>query len=89
AYRKANKDKDPAAVTALGYDAYLVIRAAIARAKTTDGPKLRDAINATKNFPGAAGTITFDENRNAVKSAVIKTVKNGKFVYMDTIQPSK
>ena len=89
AYRKANKDKDPAAVTALGYDAYLVIRAAIARAKTTDGPKLRNAINATKNFPGAAGTITFDENRNAVKSAVIKTVKNGKFTYMDTIQPSK
>ncbi len=87
AYRKANKDKDPAAVTALGYDAYLVIRAAIARAKTTEGPKLRNAINATKDFPGAAGTITFDENRNAVKSAVIKTVKNGKFVYMDTIQP--
>jgi branched-chain amino acid transport system substrate-binding protein len=87
AYRKANKGKDPAAVTALGYDAYLVIRAAIAKAKTTDGPKLRDAIAATKDFPGAAGTITLDENRNAIKSAVIKTVKNGKFVYMDTIQP--
>ncbi len=86
AYR-ADFKQEPAAVTALGYDAYIVILDAIKRAKSTDGPKVRDAIAATKNFAGAAGMITLDENRNAVKDAVIKVVKNGKFTYLDTIHP--
>ncbi|MGE5581869.1 MAG: ABC transporter substrate-binding protein [Bacillota bacterium] len=86
AYRK-EYNKEPAAVTALGYDAYILILDAIKRAKSTDGPKLQRALSKTKNFPGAAGLITLDENRNAVKNAIIKTVKGGKFVYLDTIQP--
>lgn len=79
--------KEPAAVTALGYDAYLVILDAIERAGSTDPEKIRDEIAKTKNFPGAAGIITLDENGDAVKSAVIKVVKNGEFVYLDTIEP--
>ncbi len=38
---------------------------------------------------GAAGVVNFDENRNAIKSAVIKQVKGGKFVYLDTVEPKK
>jgi branched-chain amino acid transport system substrate-binding protein len=86
AYRK-QYSKEPAAVTALGFDGYLVARAAIEKAATLDTVKIRDAINATKDFPGAAGIINFDENRNATKNAVIKTVKDGKFSYLTTIQP--
>ncbi len=86
AFRKDSK-KEPAAVTALGYDAYILILDAIKRAKSTDTLKVRDALAKTKNFPGAAGVITLDENRNAVKDAVIKVVKGGKFTYMDTIHP--
>lgn len=88
AYRK-KYNKEPAAVTALAYDAYILILDAINRAGTIDSVKIRDEIAATKNFEGAAGMITLDENRNAVKSAVIKTVKAGKFTYMDTIEPKK
>ena len=87
AYRKKYAGKEPAAVTALGYDAYLVILNAIKKAKSTNGPKIQAALVATKNYPGAAGTISFDENRNAIKSAVIKVVKDGKFTYMDTVKP--
>ncbi len=87
AYREANKGNDPAAVTALGYDAYILILDAIKRAGSTDRVKIREQLAKTKDFPGAAGFITLDENRNAVKNAVIKQVKNGKFVYLDTIQP--
>ncbi|MCR4435725.1 MAG: ABC transporter substrate-binding protein [Clostridiales bacterium] len=87
AYRDENGGKDPAAVTALGYDAYILILDAIKRAGTTDTVKVRDELAKTKDFEGAAGVITLDENRNAVKSAVIKQVKGGKFVYLDTIQP--
>lgn len=88
AYRKQYK-KEPAAVTALSYDAYLVILDAIKRANSTDPVKIRDQIAKTKNFPGAAGVITIDENNNAVKDAVLKVVKNGKFTYLDTIKASE
>ena len=86
AYR-AEYGKEPAAVTALAYDAYILILDAIKRAGSTDPVALRDAIAATEGFEGAAGIITLDENGDAVKNAVIKQVKNGQFVYMDTIEP--
>ncbi len=79
--------KEPAAVTALAYDAYILILDAIERAGTTDPVALRNAISETTDFEGAAGIITLDENGDAVKNAVIKQVKNGEFVYMDTIEP--
>jgi len=78
AYREKYK-KDPDAVTALGYDAYLVVRAAIERANSLDPQKIRDEIAKTKDFEGAAGVITLDENGDAVKDAIIKVVKDGKF----------
>jgi branched-chain amino acid transport system substrate-binding protein len=88
AYRQ-EYNKEPAAVTALSYDAYLVILDAIKRANSTDPVKIRDAIAQTKDFPGAAGVITIDENNNAVKDAVLKVVKDGKFTYLDTIKPEE
>ncbi|HEX3184310.1 MAG TPA: ABC transporter substrate-binding protein, partial [Pyrinomonadaceae bacterium] len=54
----------PDALAALGYDSMRVLADAITRAGTTDGTKLRDAIAATKNFPGITGTITIDKDRN-------------------------
>ena len=50
---------------------------AISRAGSTDGEKIRDALAATKNFPGASGTITIDENRNAQKPIVILQIVPG------------
>lgn len=85
-YRKANPDKEAAAVTALGYDAYIVILDAIKKANSSDPVKIKEQLAKTKDFPGAAGMITLDENGDAVKDAVIKQVKNGKFTYMDIIK---
>lgn len=84
-YRKQYQ-KEPAAVTALGYDAYILILDAIKRANSTDREKIREELAKTENFPGAAGFITLDEDGNAIKNAVIKQVKGGKFVYLDTIE---
>jgi len=78
---------DSNALSALGYDAVLMLVDALRRAGTTDGPKLRDALAATKNFRGVTGVITLDEQRNATKSAVILTVKNGKFHFYETVAP--
>ncbi|SFC89132.1 ABC transporter substrate-binding protein [Clostridium uliginosum] len=88
AYRK-KYNKEPSACTALSYDAYLVILDAIKRADSTDPVKIRDEIAKTKKFPGAAGVITIDENNNAIKDAVLKVVKDGKFTYLDTIKPEE
>lgn len=86
-YKKYNKE--PAAVGALGYDAYLVILNAIKNANSTDPVKIRDEIAKTKNFPGATGNITIGPDRNAIKAAIIKKVVDGKFKYLDTIEPDK
>jgi branched-chain amino acid transport system substrate-binding protein len=85
-YRAIYKE-EPAAVTALGFDAYLVIIAAIEKANSIDPMKVRDEIAKTKDFEGAAGVITLDENGDAVKDAVIKVVKNGEFKYLSTVKP--
>ncbi|KUO71605.1 MAG: branched-chain amino acid ABC transporter substrate-binding protein [Clostridia bacterium BRH_c25] len=87
AYKAEYPGKEPAAVTALGYDAYLILIRAIEAAGTADSVKIQEALVAIKDFQGAAGVVTFDENRNAVKSAVIKTVKDGKFTFMDVVEP--
>ncbi len=87
AYKKRWDGKTPDALAACGYDSALVLADAIKRAGTTDGPKLRDAIAATKNFPAVTGTITINENRDATKSAVILAIKNGQYEYLETVEP--
>ena len=77
----------PDAFAALGYDAVKLLADAITRAGGTDPQKLRDAIASTKNFPGVSGTITINPERNATKSAVILTIKDGAVHYFDTVQP--
>ena len=41
----------------------------------------------TAGFSGITGRITIDAQRNATKSAVILTVKDGKFAYVETVAP--
>ena len=86
-YRARYADEIPDSMAPLAYDATLIVAAAITRAGTTDGPKLRDALAATKNFPGVTGHTTIDPQRNATKSAVILTVTNGRATYVETITP--
>jgi len=77
----------PDAMAALGYDSAMVLVDAIKRAGTTDSAKLRDAIAATKDLECVTGKTTLDAQRNPSKSAVIITVKDGKFKYVQTISP--
>lgn len=79
--------KEPAAVTALGFDGYRLALDAMTRADSLDTTKIRDAIASTKDFEGVAGNVTLDENGDATKSAFIKTVKDGKFTYLTIVNP--
>ncbi len=86
-YRAHWNGETPDSIAALGYDAAQLLFDALKRAGTTDSVKLRDAIAGTRDFPGVTGNITIDAQRNATKSAVILTVKNGRFEYVETIAP--
>jgi branched-chain amino acid transport system substrate-binding protein len=79
----------PDGMAALAYDAARVLADAIGRAKKLDGPSLRDAIAATKNFAGVTGTITLGPDRNPVgKKLVVEEVRNGQLTLKATIDPA-
>jgi branched-chain amino acid transport system substrate-binding protein len=85
-YRK-KYGKDPAALSALGYDAYMVLLNAIERTGSFDTEKIAEEIRKTKNFYGATGIININENGDAVKSVVVNTVKSRTFDFVTTILP--
>jgi branched-chain amino acid transport system substrate-binding protein len=91
---RARFGETPDALAGLGYESAMLLFDAIERAGSTDGPAIRDALAATKDYPGMTGTITLDENRNAVKPAVVLKVENGAapygegaLTYVETITP--
>ncbi len=84
---RARFQGDPNDMAALGYDSAMILAAAIKRAGTTDGAKLRDAIAATKNHPGVTGSITIDAQRNASKPAVIMAIAKGAMKFQETVAP--
>jgi branched-chain amino acid transport system substrate-binding protein len=84
---KVKYNETPDAMAALGYDSAMILAAAMKSAGTTDGAKVRDALAAVKDFSGVTGKITMDANRNASKPAVILTIKNGQFHYVQTVSP--
>ena len=78
----------PDGLSTLAYDAAHVLADAFRRAGSTDGPKVRDAIAATKGFRGVTGTITLGPDRNPQgKTMVIVEIRNGALVLKDKITP--
>jgi branched-chain amino acid transport system substrate-binding protein len=67
----------PDALAATAYDAAKIMFDAIKRAPSLEGTAIRDALAATKEFPGVTGTVTFNENRDAVKPIVMIEIKDG------------
>ena len=83
-----NGDNDiVAAVSALGYDAYMTAVEAIKAADSADPEAIKDAL-AGVSYDGVTGSITFNETGDANKDmAYIKTVDttgDGAFVFLKT-----
>jgi len=74
---KAHYGTVPDALAATAYDAANIMFDAIKRANSLDGTAIRDALAATKDFPGVTGNVTFNENRDAVKPIVMIEIKDG------------
>lgn len=70
-YKKMYNGQTPDGLAAQGYDAAMLLFDAMKRSKSVVNTKLRDAIAGTKGFAGVTGSITINESRDAVKSAVV------------------
>ncbi len=74
--------------TALGADAYFLMVDAMNRCEDpSDKECVNTKIKETKDFEGVSGIINIDKKGNAVRSIVVKEIKDGKATYKDIINP--
>jgi len=83
---QAKYGEKPDSFAALGYDAMSLLLDAIERAGSTDGEAIRAALQSTQDFPAVGGSISFDENGNPIKSAVLLQVQaDGTYKYITNV----
>ena len=76
----------PDALAATAYDAAHIMFDAVKRANSLDGKAIRDALAATKDFPGVTGTVNFNAQRDAVKPIMmIRVDQGGKYVIQERV----
>ncbi len=78
---------EPNAFSALGYDTAMLAVDAIKRAGSTDPKAINEALANTKNFEGVTGNIQIDEWHNAIKSAAVLEIQDGKIVNSIRVNP--
>ncbi len=78
----------PDDVAALTYDAFQMLFIAINNAQSTDRADVRDALAEIELFEGVTGIMSFDEEGDPVKCAVIIEIKDGAFTYYDSACPA-
>jgi branched-chain amino acid transport system substrate-binding protein len=74
--------KEPGLVADYGFDSLLVLAEAI-KAGDASREGIARGIDALKSLQGASGLIELDENGDVLKPAGIKTIKDGKYVWLE------
>jgi len=77
----------PDALAALTYDATMIYLHSLDKAKKASPEEIMKALTALKNYQGVTGSITFDKNGDAIKSAVILKVEKEGIKYITTVTP--
>ena len=80
-------DARPTSLSALGYDAVLILADALARATGTDGRAVRDALAATSGVKVASGIVTIDRARVTQKPVTIVQVTGGEPHFRGVVGP--
>ncbi len=78
AYEELYDGKEPGTYAAMAYDATRVLLEALKNG-CTDREAVRAYLSTMKDFPGAAGDITFDENGDVVKEPLKLVIKDGRY----------
>ncbi len=82
AFREKYKQKygsENEMLSANGYDTLKILSKCIEQ-EQNDVEKVKTCLYSTKNYAGAGGAFSFDQNGDAVKHLIIKTVKEGTFI---------
>lgn len=86
-FKAAYNGETPDAMAALAYDSVYVLADALNRAKSVEAKDLAAAIAATKDFQAVTGKISLNEQRDAVKDAVILQIQDGQSRFVTTVSP--
>jgi len=78
----------PDDVAALTYDAFQMLFQAIENAQSFERADIRDALSQIELFEGVTGIMSFDEQGDPVKCAVIIQIVDGAFTYYDSACPA-
>jgi branched-chain amino acid transport system substrate-binding protein len=84
---KAKHKEDPDVMAALGYDAVYLLAEAIKNAKEVNRETVREELSKIKDFAGVTGKMSMDENRNAVKSAVVVKTVGPVYKFVTSVDP--
>ena len=84
---KAKHNEDPDVMAALGYDAVFLMAEAIKNTKILTRETIREELSKIKGFEGVTGKMSMDENRNAIKSAVVVKTVGADYKLITTISP--
>jgi branched-chain amino acid transport system substrate-binding protein len=88
AYTDAYGHAPENAFAALGYDAMKLLADAIERAGSTDAAAIQQALEATTDFPGITGTITFANGDHIPQKGVtIIQIVDGQFTLVEEVVP--
>ncbi len=85
-YQKAYNAK-PDVFAALAYDCALLVIKSIEDAKSAEPAKIAEAMSKIKGFKGVSGEVTFNEQHNPIKSAVIIEHVDGKQTFKTQVNP--
>ena len=84
---KEKYGKAPNSFNALGYDTVYLLKDAIERAGSTDGEKIKKALEETDNLELITGLYSMDENHHPIKSASIIEFVDGVQVFKTKVNP--
>jgi branched-chain amino acid transport system substrate-binding protein len=84
---KAKHRQVPDVMAALTYDATYLLAEAVRRAGSNDPKKIRDALASIRDFEGVTGQFAINENGDAIKSAVIIRIQDGKPSFLKVVDP--
>lgn len=86
AYKAKHSGKEVNSFGALTADCVLLVLDAIERAGSADPKAIRDALEATRNLEVVTGSLSINKG-DAVKSAVIREARDGKWAFKSVISP--
>ena len=86
-WKKLHPEKDPNVNAALGYDSYMLIINAIKTAGSAEPEAIRTALEKTTGFPGVTGNKTINATHDAESPVGIVQIKDGKKVFIGTVEP--